>query len=141
MKKTRLLAAFLATIMAFSAVPAITVNAEEEVFAETIEIVSVPDDIYNADIDDILDDVVINITYSDDSTKEMTLSNKNTEIMMSVDYSEAYGYAGASFYIGGFENTIAIAYAQMFISDYVELEFVCDFETFEPVNTKSIEYI
>ena len=61
MKKSKFVSAFLAVVMAFSAVPAINVSAAENT-ESLIEIVSVPKNLCDNSFDKFIYGMVINVT-------------------------------------------------------------------------------
>ena len=98
MKKSKFVSAFLAVVMAFSAVPAINVSAAED-SDSLIEIASVPENLCDNSFDKFIYGMVINVTDLNNETKQITLSKKNTMPLAGEDYSEVCGYASQTFLV------------------------------------------
>ncbi|MEE1219285.1 MAG: dockerin type I repeat-containing protein [Ruminococcus sp.] len=121
MKKSKFVSAFLAVVMAFSAVPAINVSAAED-SDSLIEIASVPENLCDNSFDKFIYGMVINVTDLNNETKQITLSKKNTIPMAGEDYSEVCGYASQTFLVNAGDLMLR-AEANIYISDYAEIRF------------------
>ena len=121
MKKSKFVSAFLAVVMAFSAVPAINVSAAED-SDSLIEIASVPENLCDNSFDKFIYGMVINVTDLNNETKQITLSKKNTMPIAGEDYSEVCGYASQTFLVT-VGDLMLRAEANIYISDYAEIRF------------------
>lgn len=73
MKKFRFISIILAITLIFSMISIVGAGAVTKE-ATDVSIVSIPENLCNNDYDHFLNGVVLNITYSDKTTKQITLS-------------------------------------------------------------------
>lgn len=93
MKKLRFLSVLLAILTAFSCISAFSTSAALFKSISSIEIVSVPDDIYTKSPDEMLFGVQVKVNYTDNSSKTVTVSEDSVDYNEANDYLESRGYS------------------------------------------------
>ncbi|MGN0449607.1 MAG: dockerin type I repeat-containing protein [Ruminococcus sp.] len=121
MKKIRILSVLLAVLMALTCVSAVTTSAALFKSISSIEIASVPDDIYTKTPEEMLYGVQIKVNYTDSSSKTFKVSADNVEYEYSNDYIDSHASSQSNVEISlGLTSSVSID-AYNYVGDYIQL--------------------
>lgn len=121
MKKLRILSVLLAVLIALTCVSAVSTSAALIKSISSIEIASVPDDIYTKSPEEMLYGVEIKVNYTDSSSKTFTVSADNVEYEDSCDYIDSLAYSDAFAEISLGLTSYATIEAYNYVGDFIQL--------------------
>lgn len=135
MKKIKLLSVILAVCMLFGAIPVISVNAAEKI-PTSITIDSIPSDMYLNTPQNFFDRTVITVNFSDKTSRTITVNSSNSYSFIDNDTTAENGYAFELFAISVDSTTMIEAAANIYVSDFANLNFIINDSSLMPVEKK-----
>lgn len=121
MKKYKILSVLLAVLISFTCVSAVSTSAALIKSISSIEIASVPDDIYTKSPEEMLYGIQIKVNYTDSSSKTFTVSADNVEYEDSGDYIDSLAYSDAFAEISLGLTSYATIEAYNYVGDFIQL--------------------
>ena len=122
MKRTKILSAFLAILIALTCISAIPASAEETKTASSVEITEIPDNIFTRNPEELLYGLKVKISFSDNTSGTYEITPNTPLYADTQDESKTTGLTQTAAIIPIDDSTYLLVGAANYIADYVEFQ-------------------
>lgn len=136
MKRIKILSVLLAVLVALTCISVFPASAALIKTISSIEFTEVPNDIYTRNPDEMLYGIKLKVTYTDKTSKVLTVSASNADYTDSGDYLDSYACSYSSAEISaGLTSDISLEaynyagdFVQLYVAVYKNYDEICSTE-------------